>query len=159
MELIEHRWGTNEPVNAREHTMDFYLRAMCGINPGKVPEEKAKEILSLLRSKEQPKQVKGAWLAGYWRCKQATKDVSKLIASKDLLLRRVSAKALQRIGDMDELFKYVTHKDPVVRLYVIEAISIHGTEEVYEVLAEDEIDADRWVKEAKWQTLQVNPWE
>jgi len=159
MELIEHRWGTNEPANAREFTVDFLLRAMCGIHPGKCPQETAKKILADLRAAEKAKRLLSARLAGWWKCKPATKDLAKLVTGQDVLLRRVAAKALQRIGDMEELFKHVKHKDPMVRLCVVEAISMHGTEDTYEVLAEDETDPDKWVKEAKWQTLQVNPWE
>jgi len=38
-------------------------------------------------------------------------------------------------------------------------MQIHGTEEAFDALVKDDQDEDRWVNEAKWQTLQVNPWE
>ncbi len=159
MEMVEHRWGTNEPVNARDYTVDFYLRAMCGIHPGKVPEATVREILAGLRSGEKDRQVRSSWRAGWWKCREAADELAKLVSGQDVLRRRVAAKALQRIGDMDRLWEFVKHKDPMVRMCVIEAMQIHGTQETFEPLAQDETDPDKWVKEAKWQTLQVNPWE
>jgi len=159
IEMIEHRWGVNEPVNAREHTVDFYLRAMCGINPGKAPAATVEAILAGLRGKDPGVRVAAAWRAAWWKCAAAKADLAKLVAGKDLVARRVAAKALQRIGDMDLLWTFVAHKDPMVRLCVIEAVQLRGTEAMFNALAADETDPDKWVAEAKWQTLQVNPWE
>jgi len=159
MEMVEHRWGSNEPFIGREHTVDFLLRAMCGINPGHAPEATVKEVLAGLRSSDRDEKLLAARRAGWWKIDRAAEELSRMVPSQDLMLRRVAAKGLQRIGDMEELWKYVQHKDPMVRMGVVEAMQLHGTEETYDVLRQDETDPDKWVKEAKWQTLQVNPWE
>jgi len=159
MELIEHRWGTNEPVNARDFTTDFLLRAMCGIRPGHAGAAVVKEVLADLRSGDKAKQLRAARKAAWWRIKEGKADFSKMVGSADAPVRRAGIKALERTGDMNALFKHVAHKDPVVRMTVIEAMQLYGTEETFEILAENEMDRDRWTKEAKWQTLQVNPWE
>jgi len=159
LELISHKWGTNEPVNAREYTVDFFLRAMCGIDPGKARAGTVREILAGLRSDEPARKALAARRAAWWRCSQATGELAGLLGHKDLVLRRVAAKALQRIGAMKEMAPHIKHPDPMVRLAAIEMMQIHGTEDVFNALVADDQDDDRWVNEAKWQTLQVNPWE
>jgi hypothetical protein len=159
LEMISHKWGTNEPVNARDYTVDFYLRTLCGIDPGKAPPKTVKEILAGLRGREPDGKVPAARLAAWWRCKEATKDLVGLLHDKDLVLRRAAAKALQRIGAMKEMAPHLKHPDPMVRLAAIEMMQICGTEDVFNALVKDDQDEDRWVNEAKWQTLQVNPWE
>jgi len=159
LELIAHKWGTNEPVNARDYTVDFFLRTLCGIHPGKAPEKRVKEILDGLRSDDLEEKIVAARLAAWWRCKEATRDLVGFLNHKHLVLRRASANALQRIGAMREMAPHIKHPDPMVRLAAIEMMQIHGTEDVFDALVEDDQDEDRWVNEAKWQTLQVNPWE
>jgi hypothetical protein len=159
LEMIAHKWGTNEPVNAREHTVDFLLRTLCGIHPGRAPAGTVREILAGLRRGKAAERVVAARLAAWWRCKEATKDLVGLLGHKDLVLRRAAAKALQRIGAMKEMAPHIEHGDPMVRLAAIEMMQIHGTEDLFNALVEDDQDEDRWVNEAKWQTLQVNPWE
>jgi hypothetical protein len=159
LEMISHKWGTNEPVNAREHTVDFFLRTLCGIDPGKAPKQTVEQILEGLRSEKPGERIVAARLAAWWRCNQAVKDLAGLLNHKDLTLRRASAKALQRIGAMKEMAPHLKHPDPMVRLAVVEMMQIVGTEDVFDALVADDQDEDRWVNEAKWQTLQVNPWE
>jgi len=159
IEVIAHKWGTNEPVNAREYSVDFLLRTMCGIRPGKAPKETVRKIVDGLRSDKLDEKVLAARLAAWWRCKEATRDLVGFLNHKDLILRRASAKALQRIGAMKEMAPHIRHPDPMVRLAAIEMMQIVGTEDVFEALVKDDRDEDRWVNEAKWQTLQVNPWE
>ena len=159
VEVVLHKWGTNEPVNAREHTVDFYLRAMCGIYPGRAPKETVKRILDGLRSGKGEARIVAARTAAWWRCKEATKDLLGFLNHKDLVLRWAAAKALQRIGAMKEMAPHIKHPDPMVRLAAIEMMQTVGTEEAFEALVKDDQDDDRWVNEAKWQTLQVNPWE
>ncbi len=159
LELIDHRWKTNEPVNARDYTVDFYLRGMCGINPGKAPAGTVKKILADLRSKDPARQLRGCRVASWWRCRRAGAQAAKLVTSKDKALRRAAAKVLQRIGDVDELWKHADHPDGVVRMTVFEAVQLYGKRHMFLTLARDETDPHNWAAEAKWQTLQVNPWE
>ena len=159
LEMIAHKWGTNQPVNAREYTVDFFLRTLCGIDPGKAPKETAEQILAGLRSEKLDERTAAARLAAWWRCKETTKDLVGLLKHRDLVLRRAAAKALQRIGAMKEMAPHIKHPDPMVRLAAIEMMQIFGTEDVFDALVADDQDEDRWVNEAKWQTLQVNPWE
>ena len=159
LEMIAHKWGTNEPVNARDYTVDFFVRALCGIRPGKAPEATVKEILAGLRSDRLEERIIAARLAAWWRCKEAAADLAALLKGDDIVLRRAAAKALQRIGAMKEMAPCIKHPDPVVRLAAVEMMQIVGTEEAFRALAKDDQDEDRWVNEAKWQTLQVNPWE
>ena len=159
LELITHKWGTNEPVNAREHTVDFFLRTLCGIRPGKAPEGTVREILDGLRADQLGNRIVAARLAAWWRCKEATPLLVGFLNHKDLVLRRAAATALQRIGAMKEMAPHIKHPDPMVRLAAVEMMQVHGTEDVFDALVKDDQDEDRWVNEAKWQTLQVNPWE
>lgn len=159
LEIITHKWGTNEPVNAREYTVDFFLRTLCGIEPGKAPKQTVRRILVGLRSDKTAERIAAARLAAWWRCKQATGELAALLKHENLVLRRASAKALQRIGAMAVMAPHLKHPDPMVRLAVVEMMQIVGTEEVFDALVADDRDEDRWVNEAKWQTLQVNPWE
>ncbi|HUT36259.1 MAG TPA: HEAT repeat domain-containing protein [Planctomycetota bacterium] len=159
LELISHKWGTNQPVNARDHTVDFLLRTLCGIYPGKAPEATAKAILDALRSNDAGVSIPAARLAGWWRLKEATEPLLGFLDHKDVALRRAAAKALHRIGAMKEIIPHLKHPDPVVRLAAVEMMQVFGTEEAFRILAKDREDDDRWVNEAKWQTLQVNPWE
>lgn len=159
LEVISHKWGTNQPVNARDYTVDFLLRTLCGIYPGRATEATAKAILDGLRSDDLPTRVASARLAGWWRLKEATQPLLACLESKDATLRRAAAKALHRIGAMKEMIPHLKHPDPVVRLAVVEMMQVAGTEEAFRALAKDDRDDDRWVNEAKWQTLQVNPWE
>jgi len=158
LEMITHRWGTNEPVHARDYTVDFFLRTLCGIRPAHAPGETVKEILDALRSGEAGRQVVAARQAAWWRCKEATADLVGLLGHKDPALRRAAAKALQRVGAMREMTPHLKHPDPIVRLMAIEMMQIAGTRDAFEALAKDPEDEHRWVNEAKWQTLQVNPW-
>jgi HEAT repeat protein len=91
--------------------------------------------------------------------RQATKLLAGLVHHDDLVLRRAAAKALQRIGAMEEMAPHLRHRDPTVRLAAVEMMQLHGTEDAFDALVKDDQDEDRWVNEAKWQTLQVNPWE
>jgi hypothetical protein len=159
LEVITHKWGTNEPVNAREYTVDFLLRATCGIEPGKATKELAGKIVAELRSGERDRQLFAARRAGWWRCRQAAGPLAKLVTSDDMLLRRAAAVALRRIGAMEEMIPHLTHVDPMVRLAAVEMMQVFGTEKAFGKLEKDDTDPDRWVNEAKWQTLQVNPWE
>jgi len=159
LELIAHKWGTNEPVNARDFTVDFFLRTLCGIDPGKAPRDQVEAIRAGLASESVEKKTVAARLAAWWRCREAVGDLAGLLNDKDLVLRRAAAKALQRIGAMKEMAPHLKHPDPMVRLAVVEMMQIHGTEEAFDALVKDDQDEDRWVNEAKWQTLQVNPWE
>ena len=158
LEVITHKWGTNEPVNARDHTVDFYLRTLARITPGKPPEKTVKEILAGLRAGETERKTVAARLAAWWRCKEATADLVAFLDHKDPALRRAAAKALQRIGAMKELTPHLKHPDPIVRLMAIELMQLVGDKQAFDALAKDPQDQDRWVNEAKWQTLQVNPW-
>jgi hypothetical protein len=159
LELVAHKWGTNEPVNARDYTVDFLLRTLCGISPGKAPPETVKAILDGLRSDRLEEKTVAARLAAWWRCKEAAPQLVGFLSHSDAALRRASAKALQRIGAMKEMMPHLRHPDPPVRLAVVEMMQIVGTEDAFRALAKDDQDEDRWVNEAKWQTLQVNPWE
>ena len=159
LEVIAHKWGTNEPVNARDYTVDFLLRTLCGIHPGKAPQEAVKSILEGLRSDKLEARIVAARLAAWWRCKEATQDLAGLLSHEDVVLRRAAAKALQRIGAMKEMIPHLKHPDPIVRLAAVEMMQTAGTEEAFKALAKEDQDEDRWVNEAKWQTLQVNPWE
>jgi hypothetical protein len=159
LELIAHKWGTNEPVNARDYTVDFLLRTLSGIHPGKAPQEAVKSILEGLRSDKLEARIVAARLAAWWRCKEATQDLAGLLSHEDVVLRRAAAKALQRIGAMKEMIPHLKHPDPIVRLAAVEMMQTAGTEEAFKALAKEDQDEDRWVNEAKWQTLQVNPWE
>ncbi len=157
MEMVEHRWATHHPVHARHYQVDFFLRAMCGIDPGRAPEATAREILADLGSPQRARQLLAARRAGWWRLAQAKQPLSRLIGGDDLLLRRVAAKALQRLGDMDELMKHYRHPDPMVRLAVVEAAQLHGSEEVFDRIAKEVYDPDRWVWEAKNHALLISP--
>ena len=42
---------------------------------------------------------------------------------------------------------------------VFEAVQLYGKRHMFLTLARDETDPHNWAAEAKWQTLQVNPWE
>ena len=159
LEAVAHKWGTNEPVNAREYTVDFLLRAMCGIEPGKATDKVAGEIVAELRSGRRERQTLAARRAAWWRCKQAAGPLAKLVTSDDLLLRRAAAVALRRIGAMEEMTPHLKHADPMVRLAAVEMMQVFGTREAFAVLEKNDTDTDRWVNEAKWQSLQVNPWE
>jgi hypothetical protein len=159
VEAIQHKWGTNQPVNARDHTVDFFLRAMCGVEPGKAPPEAVREILDGLRAGKGDRRIASARLAGWWRCGQATADLAGLVRDDNPALRRAAAKALQRIGAMKEMTPHLLHTDPIVRLAAVEMMQVVGTKEAFDLLARNDQDEDRWVNEAKWQTLQVNPWE
>lgn len=159
VELNAHKWGTNEPVNARDYTVDFLLRTLCGIAPGKARPETAKAILDGLRSEKLEERREAARLAAWWRCKEATPVLAGLVNHEDVVLRRASARALARIGAMKEMIPHLHHPDPMVRLAAIEMMQLVGTEDAFRALAKEPRDDDRWVNEAKWQTLQVNPWE
>jgi hypothetical protein len=159
LEVIKHKWGTNQPVNAREYTIDFFLRSMCGVNPGHAPKETAEKIVAGLKSAKLEDKIRAAWQASWWRCEEATDLLAGYINHKDLVLRHTAAKALARIGAMKVMAPHLTHEDPVVRLAVVEMMQVHGNEDVFDKLAKNDQDGDRWVNEAKWQTLQVNPWE
>jgi len=159
LELIAHKWGTNEPVNARDYTVDFFLRTLCGIQPGKAPEATVKAILGGLRSDKLDERIVAARLAAWWRCREATDALVGLLNHDDAVLRHAAAKALQRIGAMDAMAPCLKHPDPIVRLAAVEMMQLVGTEAAFRTLAKDDQDDDRWVNEAKWQTLQVNPWE
>ena len=159
LEVVSHKWGTNQPVNARDYTVDFLLRTLCGIYPGRAPEATGKAILDGLRSDGLAARTAAARLAGWWRLKEATEPLLGLLDSKDPALRRAAAKALHRIGAMKEMVPHLKHPDPIVRLAAVEMMQVFGTEDAFRALAKDPQDDDRWVNEAKWQTLQVNPWE
>jgi HEAT repeat protein len=132
---------------------------LCGINPGKAPAKTVQEILDGLRSNDPGRKTVAARLAAWWRCKEATTDLVGLLNHNDLALRRAAAKALQRIGAMKEMTPHIKHPDPIVRLMAIEMMQIVGTKDAFEALAKEPEDENRWVNEAKWQTLQVNPWQ
>lgn len=159
LEVIQHKWGTNEPVNARDHTVDFFLRTLCGIQPGKAPAATVDAILAGLRAEALGQKIVAARLAAWWRSKEATDSLVALLDHKHPVLRRAAAKALQRIGAMKQMAPHIRHPDPMVRLAAIEMMQLVGTEDVFDALVADDQDEDRWVNEAKWQTLQVNPWE
>jgi hypothetical protein len=159
VEIIEHKWKKNQPVNARDYTVDFFLRTLVHIQPGSPSEEMTKGILERLRSEDVRKKTEGAYQANWWKCRQASDLLKSFLLHTDPVLRRVSARALQRIGAMKELVPHLNHSDPAVRLFVVEAMQMWGTEEAFEALVENDQDEDRWVNEAKWQSLQVNPWE
>jgi hypothetical protein len=159
VEMIQHKWKQNQPVNARDYTVDFFLRTLVKINPGNPSQETVSEILKNLRSENIDTKIKGAYQAGWWKCTQAADTLKTFLTHEDVLLRRVSAKALQRIGAMKELLPHLDHEDPAVRLFVVETFQMHGTEEAFDTLVENDQDDDKWVNEAKWQSLQVNPWE
>ncbi len=159
LEAVSHKWGTNQPVNARDHTVDFFLRTLCGICPGKAPEATAKAVLDALRSDEPVAKTAAARLAGWWRLKEATEPLLRFLDDKDVALRRAAAKALHRIGAMREMIPHLKHPDPIVRLAAVEMMQVVGTEDAFRALAKAPEDDDRWVNEAKWQTLQVNPFE
>jgi len=159
VEAVEHKWGTNEPVNARDYTVDFFLRSLRGMKPGKPPPETTEQIRKDLRSDDAEARLRAVWLAAWWKCRDAVPELSPLLASADPALRRAAAKALQRTGAMKELLPHLRHPDPIVRLAVVETMQMYGTEEAFKALEADSQDDDRWVNEAKWQSLQVNPWE
>jgi len=159
LEVIDHRWKTNEPVNARDYTVDFYLRAMCGVAPGKCPEETTKRLLADLRGDSPARQLRACRLASWWRCRAAGPPAAGLIDVKDAALRRAAAKVLQRIGDMETLWQHAAHRDPIVRMIAFEAVQLYGTREMFLTMARNETDPNTWAAEAKWQTLQINPWE
>lgn len=160
VELIEHKWQTNQPVNMRDYVTDFFLRSLAGINPGQCPEDVAKRIVEGLGG-DKDKQLGACRLAAWWRCKQAVPGMAKLLASEDAALRRSAAKGLERCGAVEQLLPALTHADPVLRLAVVECLWLHGDgqKQAWKAMAADERDSDPWVKEAKWQALQCNPYE
>ena len=156
---ITHKWKTNLPVNAQEFMLDFLLERMCGIQPGKPPEPIVKQILANLGSKDAARQAQAARLAGWWKCKQAVKELDGLLGSKDAAVRRAAAKALGRAGAVKQLLKHLKHADPVVRLAAVESLQLHGDQDAFHALARGPADKDRWVGEATFQTLEINPEE
>ncbi len=160
IELAGHKLDTNLPANARNHITSFFLRAMAGVNPGHAGPEKVREILQGLKSPQPAARLRACRLAAWWECAQAKDQLLKLLTSKDLTLRRAAAKALERIGAVKELFAHIRHPDPVMRLAVVEAIYLHGADEkTWEAMLEYKEDVDKWVNEAKWQTMELNPYE
>jgi hypothetical protein len=160
IELITHKLDTNLPPHVRDHLMDFFFRAMCGINPGKATQETQQKIIGELKSGQAEKQLPAARLAGYWRLKAAVPELEKLVGSQDVALRRAAAKALERCGAVKELFAFIQHEDAMVRLSAVEAIYTHGADKpTWRSLEKLVSDSDKWVREAKWQTLQLNPFE
>jgi hypothetical protein len=155
LEAIEHKWKENQPVNARDYTADFFLRHLRGLKPGKCPEATAKQILAELKSADAARRLRAMRLAAWWRCKPAKGELAKHVTASDSAHRRAAAKALERIGAMDELLKHLKHPDPIVRLTVVEAMQLCGTKEAFDALAENENDEDKWVRECKAQTIQV----
>jgi len=155
VQAITHKWKTNLSIVAQEYMMDFFLTNVCGITPGKAPEKVVKEILAGIKSSDAGKQLRAARLAGWWKPKLAAEGLDRLIGSKDPAVRAAAAKALGRVGDMKRLVKHIRHADPTVRLAVVEAMHVHGDEDVFEVLAEHETDKDKWVHEAKCQTMNL----
>ena len=173
VEMIGHKLGSNFPPNVRDHIVDFFLRAMADVNPGHADQDTEKKVLAELQSDDPARQIRACRLAGWWRCAAAVPALVKLLGQPkedpkaevqltdpQLPLRRAAAKALERCGAVKELFAYVKDPDPVVRLTVVEAIFIHGADKpTWKALEKLEFDREKWVKEAKWQTLQVNPYE
>lgn len=155
LEAIEHKWKENQPVNARDYTTDFFLRHLRGLNPGRCPDAAAKQILADLKSADAARRLRAMRLAAWWRCKPAKAELAKHISGRDPAHRRAAAKALERIGAMDELLKHLKHPDPIVRLTVVEAMQLHGTKEAFDALADNDSDKEKWVRECKAQTIQV----
>ena len=157
VEAITHKWKTNLSVNTQEYLVDFFLRGMCGVRPGRAPDAVVSRILAGLRAKDAQEQLRAAWLACWWKCPQAADELDRLIRSGDTTIRRVAARALARAGEMDKLLEHFHDPDPVVRLAVVEAMQLHGRQKHFDVLYQDRRDADKWVREAKAQTFEVNP--
>ena len=42
---------------------------------------------------------------------------------------------------------------------VVESLQLHGDQDDFDALAKHSADKDRWVREAKFQTMEVNPEE
>ena len=81
------------------------------------------------------------------------------MTSSDPVVRRAAAKALVRAGADKPLVRHIRHADPVVRVGAVESLQAHGDPDDFDVLAENDSDKDRWVRKAKFQTLEVNPEE
>ena len=156
---IAHRWKTNLPVNVQEYMLEFLLERLCDIKPGQAPKSIVEAIRVELKSADPARQLRAARLACWWRPVAVAAELQGLIGSDNVAVRRAAAKALGRIGRMDLSLKHLGHPDPVVRLAVVEAMQLHGTPEAFELLSQNASDPDRWVREAKFQTLQVNPEE
>ena len=159
VQAITHRWKTNVPVIAQEYVVDFLLAELAGIRAGEAPAKVIAEIVTGLKSGSPADQLRACRLAAWWKPPQASASLAALIGSKDVAVRRAAAKALGRVGDMKRLLGHLTHADPVVRLAVVEAMHAHADTEAWEALLENESDADKWVREAKFQTMQINPEE
>ena len=160
VEIVGHKLGSNLPPNARNHIAGFLLRAMCGIDPGRCPDQTVRQILDDLRSGQIERQLRACRLAAWWECSQAVPELAKLLTSGDVALRRAAAKALERAGAVPELFRHIEHQDPMVRMAAVEAIYLRGADpDTWKALAKLERDQDKWVKEAKWQCLQLSPFE
>lgn len=155
LEAIEHKWKENQPVNARDYTTDFFLRHLRDLRPGQCPAPVAERIVADLKSADAARRLRAMRLAAWWRCAPAKAELARHLTSKDPAQRRAAAKALERIGAMDELLVHLKHADPVIRLTVVEAMQLCGTKAAFDALAENESDADKWVRECKAQTIQV----
>ena len=157
--VITHRWTTNIPVVVQEYIVDFLQAEVAGVRAGKAPADVIQAIQTGLKSDSPAAQLGACRLASWWRPPAAAAGVDALIGSKDVAVRRAAAKALGRIGDMKRLLPHLTDADPVVRLAVAEAMHTHADTAAWEALAEHESDPDKWAREAKFQTMQINPEE
>ena len=157
--VIAHRWKTNIPVVVQEYVVDFLLAELAGVRAGKAPAEVVEAIQAGLKSETPAARLRACRLASWWRPPSAAASLDALVGSKELPVRRAAAEALGRIGDMKRLVTHLTDADPVVRLAVVEAMHSHADTDAWEALAENESDPDKWVREAKFQTMQINPEE
>ena len=155
LEAITHKWKENQPVNARDYVVDFFLRHMRGLQPGKAPESIVAKVLKDLDSSDQGKRLSAMRLAAWWRCKQAKPHLVKHLAGEEPVLRRAAARALERIGAMKELLPYLKDPDPIIRLMVVEAMQLYGDKAAFDALDKNLGDKDKWVRECKEQTIQV----
>jgi len=157
--VITHRWSTNIPVVVQEYIVDFLQAKLAGVHPGKPPADVLGKIQAGLKSDKPAEQLGACRLAGWWQPGSVAAGVDALIGSKDVAVRRAAAKALGRIGDMKRLLPHLTDADPVVRIAVVEAMHTHADTDAWDALAEHESDPDKWAREAKFQTMQINPEE
>ena len=160
---IAHRWKTNLPVVAQEYMADFLLRNVCGIDAASPEAAKiAPTILAGLKGEDPAGQLRAARLAVWWKCadKDVVAELEKLVKfSKDVAVARTAAHALGRAGAMKVLIQQIKHPDAGVRLAVVEAMQLHGGDDDFDVLRQNASDVDRWVREAKFQTNEINPKE
>ncbi|KKL90700.1 hypothetical protein LCGC14_1902060 [marine sediment metagenome] len=159
VQIIAHKWSTNLPVNVQEYMVDFFLKGMRGVKAGAAPEATVKQILAGLKSSDPASQLRGCRLASWWKPAATAAELDRLVSSTDPAVRRAAAKALGRVGDMKRLIRHIKHTDPVVRIAVAESMHTHDDTDAWEALAENQSDKDKWVREAKFQAMQVNPEE